>query len=108
MPKTIAFWISWLPLPVSAAVLVAAVNSGVSLLVALAIGALAGLVAVMGSRPARSALVWRRSSLVAASVGLVVGVFVMWACWVDNPQGEFHDGPVIHWAYWCSEGLSWF
>jgi hypothetical protein len=103
----ILFFLSWGPLPVGALALLKAGGSRAAA-VALATAGLAVLVAAMGLRDSSGAGIWRRASLVGAIVGLAAGAFVMWAAWVDNPQGEFHQGATIHWAEWLGTGLSWF
>jgi hypothetical protein len=107
MLKVMVFWVSLLPLPTASVALMTIAGTRAKV-TAVAIAALAVLVAGMGSGRTRGAVIWRRSSTVAALAGIAAGAFTMWAAWDHNPQGEFHDGSEIHWAYWLSIGLAWF
>ena len=48
------------------------------------------------------------SLALGASVGALAAAATMTAAWDHNPQGEFHEAGVVHWADWLFVGGSWF
>ena len=48
------------------------------------------------------------SLALGASVGALAATAAMTAAWDHNPQGEFHEPGVTHWADWLFVGGSWF
>ena len=39
--------------------------------------------------------------------GISVGALMMFIAWQHNPQGEFHEGRVIHWQALLTVGVGW-
>ncbi len=51
---------------------------------------------------------WKTALLIGTILGLGAAILTMYAAWQHNPQGEFHEGSVLHWMPWLYIGASWF
>lgn len=53
-----------------------------------------------------------RAWVLAAFAGFLpaaaVAVLMLYVAWQHNPQGEFHDGGMVHWFSWLWIGAAWF